>query len=118
MYPSGFMLEQRFGELFGGEGLEILGLFAEADELDGDAELTLDGDDHSAFAGAVEFGQHEASERDGLVELARLNESVHARGGIEHEQDLVRSAGQLPAHDAVKLLKLLHQIVFGVEAAG
>ena len=64
--------EKGGGELFGVEGLEVFGLFADADEFDGQAQFFLDGDDHAAFAGAVEFGDDQASECYGFVEFAGL----------------------------------------------
>ena len=85
--------------------------------LIGQAEFLLDRDDHAAFAGAVELGDDQAGERDGLVEFARLVQGVHAGGGVEHQQHFVRRAGQLLAHDAVHLLQFLHQVVLGVQAA-
>src|SRR6185437_16942382 len=111
-------LEEGLGELLWVEWLEVVRLFAEADEFDGEAEFFLDGDDHAAFAGAVEFGDDEAGEWDGFVEFARLVEGVHAGGGVEHEQDFVRRAGELLADDAMKFLQFLHQVVLGVQTAG
>ena len=58
-------LKQRLRELFGVEGLQVVRLFAEADELDGHAEFLLDRHDHAAFARAVELGHDETGERDG-----------------------------------------------------
>jgi len=111
-------LKQRLSKLLGVEGLQVVRLFAEADELDGQAELLLDGDDHAAFAGAVELGHDEAGERDGLVEFARLVQRIHAGAAIEYQQHFVRRAGQLLADDAVELVQLLHEVVLGVQAAG
>jgi hypothetical protein len=55
-----FLREKRFREFLGIERLQIFGLLADADEFDGEAEFLLDGYDHSAFAGAVEFGDYQA----------------------------------------------------------
>jgi hypothetical protein len=74
--------------------------------------------DHAAFAGAVELGDDQAGERDGFVEFARLHQRVHAGAGVQHQQRLVRRAGQFFLHDAMHLLQFLHQVVLGVQAAG
>jgi hypothetical protein len=42
-----------------------VGAFAEADELDRDAEVALDGDDDAALGGAVELGQDDPGDADG-----------------------------------------------------
>ena len=55
---------------------------------------------------------------DGLVEFARLVQRIHAGGGVKHQQDFMRRAGQFLVHDAMQLLQFLHEIVLGVEAAG
>src|ERR1041385_705965 len=99
------------------EWLQVFRLLAKADELDWQPEFLLDRDYHPALARAVELGDNEAGERDGLVKLARLVERVHAGGGVEHEQGFMRRAGELAAHDAVNLLQLLHQVVLGVQPA-
>src|SRR5687768_6083157 len=50
-----FLREQRGRELFRVERLEIICLLAETDKLDWQVQLLLDGEDHPASAGAVEF---------------------------------------------------------------
>ena len=49
-------LKQRLRELLRVEGLQVVRLFAEADEFDGQAEFLLDRHHHAAFARAVELG--------------------------------------------------------------
>ena len=66
--PSG--LEQGVDELVGVEGDQVADRLAEADELDGDAELGLDGEHDAALGRAVELGQHDAGDVGGLAELA------------------------------------------------
>src|SRR5947199_10503363 len=56
--------EQRLGELLRVEGLQVVCFFAQANEKDRQAELFLDGDDHAALAGAIEFGDDEAGDFD------------------------------------------------------
>ena len=60
-----------------------MGAFAEADELDRDAEVALDGDDDATLGGAVELGQDDAGDADGVGELAGLGEAVLAGGGMD-----------------------------------
>jgi len=52
-------LKQRLRELPGVEGLQVVRLLAEADELDGQAEFLLDRHHHAAFARAVQLGHDE-----------------------------------------------------------
>ena len=54
-------------ELFGVEGLQVVRLFAEADEFDGQAEFLLDRHYHAAFARAVELGNHSVGGFDGVM---------------------------------------------------
>src|SRR5688572_9056721 len=53
-------------EVLRAEGQEVLRLFADADELDWDAEVLGDADDRSAFGGAVELGYDRAGYTSGL----------------------------------------------------
>ena len=52
--------EQRVDELLGIEVDEVVGALAQADQLDREAELALDGDHDAALGRAVELGQHDA----------------------------------------------------------
>lgn len=62
------LAEKGLDEGFGVEGLDVLRFFADADELDGDVGLVADGDDDAAFGGAIEFGEHNAGDMDGVAE--------------------------------------------------
>ena len=53
------LLEQRIHELVGVERLDVVGLLAEADELDGQVNLVAHADDDAALGGAVELGEKE-----------------------------------------------------------
>ena len=55
---------------------------------------------------------------EGLGELARLLQAVLAGGGVEHQQHLVRRAGNHLLGGAAHLLQLRHQVLFGLQAAG
>src|SRR3954467_4053825 len=110
--------EEGFDEGFGVEGLDVLGGFADADELDGDVGGFADGDDDAAFGGAVEFGQEDAGDAGGLLELFGLAEGVLPGCGVEDEEDLVGGALDLPGDDRADLGELAHEGVLGLEAAG
>ena len=60
-------VEQGVDELVGVEGDEVADGLAEADELDRDAELGLDGEDDAALGRAVELGEHHAGDVGGLA---------------------------------------------------
>ena len=107
-------LEQRRRKQLRVERLQIIRLFADADEFDGQAEFLLKRDDHAAFARAVEFGDDETREFHRFVKFTRLVQGVHAGGAVEHQQDFMRRAGEFPGHHAMQFLQFLHQIVFGV----
>src|SRR5437879_6490598 len=62
-------LKQRRRELLRVERLQIVRLFAEADEFDWQAQFLLNRDDHAAFARAVEFGDDQPRELHRFVEF-------------------------------------------------
>ena len=84
-------------ELVGHEGGQVVGLFADADVFDRQADLLADGDDDAALGRAVELGQDDAGAVDGLGKLCRLADAVLAGGGVEHQQHFVRGVGNLLA---------------------
>src|SRR5579862_7162927 len=77
----------------GVEGNEVVDFFAGADEANREIEFAGDGDDDSAFGGAVELGEHDAGDAGMAPEFARLIEAILARGRVEHEEHVVRRAG-------------------------
>src|SRR2546426_5498740 len=101
---------QGVDEPLGIEGPEVLDLLAHPDELDGEPELARDPHHDAALGGAVELGEHYATQPDRLVEHTRLGEAVLSGGGVEHHQALVRRAGQLALDDALELGQLHHQV--------
>src|SRR5262245_37689867 len=105
------------GEVLGVEGGEVLGRLAHADQLHRHAEVGLDREDDAALGRAVQLRQHDAGHVDGVGELARLRQAVLAGGGVDDEEDLLERA-RSPLRDAPDLLELLHQVDFGVHAAG
>src|SRR4051812_11523944 len=111
----GRISEQRVDERLGLEGGEVVGTFAQPDQLDRDSQLALDGDDDAALGGAVELGQHDAGDVDDLSEHPRLDQAVLTRRRIEHEEHLVDRAA--PLDDALDLAELVHQALLGVQPA-
>ena len=77
--PRPSSAEQRVDESARVEGHQVVGPLAEADQLDRQAELALDGDDDPALGGAVELGEHHAGDPDRLGELAGLDQRRSAR---------------------------------------
>src|SRR5580692_4759613 len=53
-------VEQRIDEGFGVEGDQVLDTLTDADELDGDPEVSFDGHDDPAARRAVQFREHDA----------------------------------------------------------
>src|SRR5687767_13127405 len=97
---------------------QVGSFFSQADELDRDGELLADGYDHASFGGAVELGQDDAGAFGGFGEAFGLAERVLPGGGVEDQQHLVRSVGNLLGDDAVNLLQLLHQVRLRLQPAG
>ena len=74
------------GRVVWGRRVGGFGLFTEADVFDWEGEFVLDGDEHAAFAGAVELGDDQTGKSNGYVNFAGLVEGVQAGDGVEHEQ--------------------------------
>src|SRR3954453_829033 len=72
--------EQRAREVVRVERAQVLERLADADQLDRDAELGRDRHGDPALRGAVELGQHDAVDLDGLGEQLRLAQTVLAGG--------------------------------------
>src|SRR5438128_313817 len=75
--------------------LDLIRLFAGADELDWDAKLVRDGDDDSTARRAVELCQNDTRYRHGFLENLGLRDGILAGGGVEHEQGLIGGPAQL-----------------------
>src|SRR5271166_3175103 len=94
------------------EWRQVVRPLAEADQLDGNAQLTLYGDDDPALGRPVQLGQHDAGDVDHLGEHPGLAEPVLPGGRVEHEQYLI-DRGLLLYH-ALDLAELVHQPDLGV----
>ena len=110
--------EHRVDEGVGVEGFDVFGGFTHADELDGDVEGVLDGDDDAAFGGAVELGEKDAGHVDGLLEFLSLGDGGLAGGGIEDQQHFVGGVGNLPGDHVSDLGELLHEVPLIMQTPG
>src|SRR5579859_293466 len=72
---------------------QVVYLLARPDESDGQTKFARNGDDDSAFGGAVELRQHDSRDADVAGEFARLRESILAGRRVHHEQHIVGRAG-------------------------
>src|SRR5437763_3409625 len=106
--------EERVDELLGIELDQVSGRLAHTDELDGDSQLLLDGQDDPALGRAVELGQDDPGHVDRLAELLGLVEPVLAGRGLDDQQHLPEGPART-VHDAAELLQLLHEVDLAVE---
>ena len=104
--------EDAADDAVGMEGLEGVGLFAGADELDGLAGDVADGEGRAAAGVAVHLGEDDAGEAEALVEVLGGVDGVLAGHGVGDEEDLLR------VEQLFELLHLVHQLFVDVEAAG
>ena len=112
------VVEQSLGEHPGVKGLQVVDLLPHADELHRQIQIPLDGQHHAALGGAVQFGQHNAGDPRGALELPGLVHRVLAGGGVQDQQGLPVAARQLPVDDAGDLPQLVHQVLFIVQPPG
>ena len=112
------LVEEGVDEGFAVEGEDVFEFFADAGVDDGEFELGGDGEDDAAFGGAVELGEDDAGDAGGFGEEAGLGEAVLAGCRVHDEEGLVGGAGDESLRGATHLVELLHEVGFGVEAAG
>src|SRR5262249_30064914 len=72
MLSEGLRGQQRSGKVVRVERPQILELLADSDQLDGNAELVGDGQRDAALGRAVELGEDDSGDPDGLAEELRL----------------------------------------------
>ena len=100
------------------ERAQVLDRLPDPDQLDRDPELGADRQGDSALGGAVELGQDDPGEVDGLAEDLRLAQAVLAGRRVDDDQRLGRRLAELLGDHPVDLGELVHQIRAGVEATG
>jgi hypothetical protein len=115
--PGGGLLEQAAGERLGVERLPVVQPLADPDHADGQPQLVHDGEHGTAPGGPVEFGERQAGYRQRPLEFTGLLQAVLTQRGVQHQQDVVRRAGNDAGADAPHLLQLVHQVVLGVQAS-
>src|ERR1044072_9204390 len=96
----------------------VVDLFAGAHKADGGAQFAGDGHHEPPIGGAVELGEDDTGDADGASEFARLGKAVLPGGGVQDQQDVVRSAGDDFAGGALHFFQFGHEVGFGVQAAG
>ena len=106
-----------FDEGFGIEFIEVFRGFAGSDDSDGQLQLAGNGEHDAALGRAVQLGQNNAGYTESFVEQAGLLQGVLPLAGVEDEQYFVRSARIDPAHHALHLLQLLHQVGLRMQSA-
>ena len=93
------------------EGLDLVELFAGADEFDGLAGHGLDGKGRAASGVAVKLGEHDAGNIEIFVKGLRRADGVLTGHCVDHEQNFVRVDRGLDG------LKLVHERFVDVQAA-
>ena len=86
--------------MFGVEGLEVFGLFAETGKENGQFEFGLNLDSGAAFACAVEFCERDGACAGSCREFARLRDCVGPDAGVDGQQGFMRSFGTELGDDA------------------
>ena len=118
-----FLTNQSAGEFLSLEGLKIVDLFADPDEVDrkGRAAAFLrESKKHAALRGAVKFCHDKTGQTDRLIKLTDLSEGILTVCAVNHENDFVRGARQgffLRALDAGELfheVRLRRQTACGI----
>ena len=99
------------------EDLQIFHLLTDTDELDGNVEFALDGEDNTALGSTVELGQDKTGDISGVLEFGCLNDGVLTGGRVENQQRFACRIGQLTADDAVDLGKLVHQVLLVMQTS-
>ena len=109
------LVQQRVHECFGVERCQVVRAFAQADELDGNAELLLNSDHDTALRSAVELSQHDTGHVHDLTEDLRLDHAVLAGRRVD-DQEHLGHRGFLLNH-TLDLTELVHQAGLILQAA-
>ena len=102
----------------GVERNEVGRRLADAEELDRHIDRLVHRDDDAAARRAVELRHDEPGHRNRGGEDLRLLHGVLSDRSVEHEQRLVRRAGQPLRDDARDFLELVHQAFARVQSTG
>ena len=94
-FGEGASVEQGFDVLVGVEGDQVVGAFAQTDELYWDTELSLDRESNATFRRAVELRQHDTGQLSHITELLGLHQAILPGRGVENEKHLSDDAGLL-----------------------
>ena len=109
------LVQQCVHECFGVERCQVVRAFAQADELDGNAELLLNSDHDAALCRAVKLGQHDTGHVHDLTEDLRLDHAVLAGRRVD-DQEHLGHRGFLLNH-TLDLTELVHQAGLILQAA-
>src|SRR3989475_9194755 len=101
-------VEERIHKRLRVKGHQVLYLFSNADETNGQAKLAHDGDDDAALGRAVELGEHDAGDADGRGKLARLGEVGLTGGSVHYQQHVLWRGGNEFCSDAPFLAPVGH----------
>jgi hypothetical protein len=100
------------------EAFDILGRFAQSDELHRQVQLVLDRENEPRLGRAVELGDEQRGDVDRLLEVPGLLDRVLPRRGIEHQQHLVWRAVDALGDHIPDLRQLAHQVLLRVQSSG
>ena len=95
----------------GMECLECIDLFADTHEANGLAGDFANGQRNAALGIAIRFGQHDAGQRQTLLEYARRVHCILSGHAINHKQGLVRLCRVMHGND------FLHHVLVNVQTA-
>ena len=109
------LVQQRVHECFGVERCQVVRAFAQADELDGNAELLLNSDHDAALCRAVKLGQHDTGHVHDLTEDLRLDHAVLAGRRVDDQEHL--GHGGFLLNHTLDLTELVHQASLVLQAA-
>src|SRR5579863_1748051 len=86
-------IEKGIDERLRVKGHKVVGGLAGSHERHRQTQFAHDRNDDAPARSAIELGEHDAGYAGDIGEFARLREAVLSRGGVEHEQHVVRRAG-------------------------
>lgn len=104
MWSVGDLLKERFDKFVRLKFRQIFETFAETNELHRESELFRDGDDDAPFGAAIEFGEDDAGAAGGMRKPFGLTDGILAGGRVEHQEDFMRSVGNLFRDDPFEFL--------------